>query len=649
MANPKHKNVVTILVSATPYCLLSAHSRVPRVGRPSAPDDAGRQELVNLDTSPEAMSGHLEIQDVHVVDWSETLRRALERPGGVTAHLRCYVLPAGSEDGYFYVTATDDGSLVAQAQRSAEAGGTPVTLTYTVVQGEGQQVLVSVEKGEERLYVGYENPVAGAGVRLVEDEASACRMVLHLGLGEGLVALRLAVPIVGPSVSQFRYLRGPVFDEDGACSDPRLGWVDYAANINPLPVICQFRLAFPALAGAPQMPNTYVRGRAVNMCCAATARALVRSLPVSGLSRYKSVGFMLNTLRHRNPAVWRMRSDPTFRASISRDVNGGDLQLISDYVYNVLYLGKAWQLSGVTREYIVTHDDPTLTLPMVLYNDALEGTVDDVFESWYGRCRQVLDAVDAFCGAAATSGQMLVSAEVRFRVSSHWTTMASRLQQQWEAAKENLLEQFQDVVDSDVLLWSAETWLGHLTTSSPVTVDAYLLSSPVKVDAYLKAASTGLAVAKHALGHPGVISSDEGKSVLSFLQTARQVVHGIDLRCNNSDSGVNSATYRVWVVESSLCTELAIRKLSCAKESLAGAGPARILEGHMSLVRLRTTANAKLLEWAVTTALNVLGVDNPVCGAFAIIADCENTSLKRSFDSPNHRSAAWFQRLQGGK
>ncbi len=285
LTNPEHSNVVTLLVSATPFCLLTRDSRVPRRelwvplsvdqgGGSSEPSSPPRRYLKDLDAPSDDEAGlsaqlsRVCLQDVHVIDWSETVRRTITQQP-ISAHLRCYVGSPGTEDGFWYVqTSEDQRCLGISCKTDADDGGSPVEL----VACDGQDALVNVRLvGSDQSYrwASVETqPGASPTLALTPDAAKASCFRVALGLGEGLIALEYVAvgpgSALGAPSSGVSYLKAVVQGPDPAHGLLQLAPVPRG---DPVPVQCQFRLAHPALPGqagspdSPPPPATYVHQR----------------------------------------------------------------------------------------------------------------------------------------------------------------------------------------------------------------------------------------------------------------------------------------------------------------------------------------------------------------------------------------------------
>ncbi len=354
-------------------------------------------------------------------------------------------------------------------------------------------------------------------------------------------------------------------------------------------------------------------------------------------------------MRSRNKSVWRFRSDPTFKLTIEGEGQGsrkqtgrGDFQLIADYVYCLLHLGTVWECSKLSRKEIVTQANPEEALAYALYHERLPGTdgaVDGVVAQWLKMAESVKDAVEAFVESADSKLKGVLQARV-FGTDPH--SMEKRLQNEWGIAVKGVLEQFPAGVDvgrrdkRDLLMWNSDRWREHLSTE-----DGYL-NSNIGRDAFFHLVATSLAVAKH-----GLLQLDEAMwtPLFGFLGRAKVILD--DVLAPGADQ-----RRRVWVTESSLCTELALRTLVTAAEVpfvAADGTPSDHLQlrGSMVLVRVFKQQAGELLVRSIGQVLGGLHPTNPVRHAFAVISDFGQWSLQGSFDEPTEYFGAWYQRLQG--
>jgi hypothetical protein len=191
--------------------------------------------LRDLDDPPRASDSvyRLDSSDVHVIDWSETIRRSLAKEP-IKAHLRCYVGGVGEEDGYWYVTVPHhaSGTIGISCVDNADAGGTEMQLSQC---GEGlSDGQVYLQVASTARFVAVDGSRA---VSLTADKALAAKFNLVVGLGEGLISLELQASSPAPC-----YLKAVPSE-----GDVRHGLLclSRVANGSPLPVQCQFRLAVP--------------------------------------------------------------------------------------------------------------------------------------------------------------------------------------------------------------------------------------------------------------------------------------------------------------------------------------------------------------------------------------------------------------------
>ncbi len=393
--------------------------------------------------------------------------------------------------------------------------------------------------------------------------------------------------------------------------------------------------------------------------------------------RYKSVGFLLNSMRSRNKAVWRFRGDPTFKASSkgegssrSKGNGPGDLQLIADYVYCLLHLGTAWvfwkkRLSSdstfkLERSWIVSQSNPEEALAHALYYDRLpdsEAEVDGAVVQWCALAVAVQSAVDKFLSGTTPSLRDYLQRRAS-RSSADQHSMQRRLVTVLEKAAEAVVMECSDDGISHahpspsesepseswigVLSWTVELWKSLLQTGG--------LCSDSGADAFLQLVACSLAVAKHALLR---LSEGERRILLLFLARSKVLVP-LALsgpRASHAAGPSDSQFRRVWVSESSLCTELALRTLATAAEVPYTGDPVgstrRQLKGSMILLRVKETAAGNLLVSSMGQALAQLESTNPIVHAFVIIPDFGKQSLRATFESPSKYYGAWFQRLQG--
>ena len=200
---PRHNNVITLLVSATPYCLLTRYSRVPRRQRWVCGDGGGSSTgpsvsfLRDLDDDDAPLPDseyRLGVSDVHVIDWSETIRRSLAKEP-VKAHLRCYVGSVGREDGYWYVAVLGPArdTIGIRCVDDADAGGDEMQLRACREGQSDGEVFLQVASTGQYIQVGF-GPDGKRAVSLTVNQGSAAKFKLVLGLGEGLVSLEYQDP-----------------------------------------------------------------------------------------------------------------------------------------------------------------------------------------------------------------------------------------------------------------------------------------------------------------------------------------------------------------------------------------------------------------------------------------------------------------------
>jgi hypothetical protein len=293
-ANPAHKNVVTVLVSATPFSLLTAHSRVPRfaavIPAASAATGAGSSStspgpglvLKNLDV--QTLGETAVIQDVHVVDWSDKELEAFsDSDSGKTPHLRCYRLRCYRgirESGYWYVDCirSIDGppALAAVLRDDADLGGCRFTITASSL----------LDPGLARLTVEFEGTAFSLIVVPPTPESPTPRLQLtpaEAGPGTEFQALLG----MGVGVVSFAWRSPGNDDASWLISAPLLD----AAHSDVLELAS-------APVGAPPLRARF---------CLSQTDSRTKS--------YKSVGFLLNTIRHAEKEVSRFRYDQHFPAT----------------------------------------------------------------------------------------------------------------------------------------------------------------------------------------------------------------------------------------------------------------------------------------------------------------------------------------------
>ncbi len=257
LTNPEHGNVISLLVSATPFCLLTRDSRVPRLQRRVQAgvmsDSDDRHIIVDLDdeVATDVHDAAVDVADVHVVDWSEmTLRSLMERP--LEAHFRAHLGCAGEEDGYWYVDVDKDDYVAVVCKPAADDGGRKISVQQVPGDKAGLVTLqCQGSVGPAHVVVRACVPTDNHFLALTEDATKASRFHVHLGLGAGLLALSLSGGDGSDSNMGRLYVAAPDLDAVEKVmmtgEECRLTLVDCGAgSTSALPVRCQFRLAYPA-------------------------------------------------------------------------------------------------------------------------------------------------------------------------------------------------------------------------------------------------------------------------------------------------------------------------------------------------------------------------------------------------------------------
>ncbi len=256
----KAHNVVTLLVSATPYCLLTRHSRVPRWY-----SEAGYDRLLCWDKVAgnlvDAEMKRAAVKDWHVVDWSEVVWKQCQL-NGFFAHLRCH--PGNgtrSENGFWYVTVGPDLTLSTVCVQDADVGGLEFVIWGKASRPGGREVQLRVPKSASHdggfVAVGVSDTDHGKPRKrtlcLKTSESDASVFTLILGQGEGLVALEYHNPSDPPGPEARSWIVG------AGVHGVRLERQEKDIKAKHL-----FRLARPKVRGAdtdhsPSSSATYVR------------------------------------------------------------------------------------------------------------------------------------------------------------------------------------------------------------------------------------------------------------------------------------------------------------------------------------------------------------------------------------------------------
>jgi hypothetical protein len=240
--------VVTLLVSATPFCLLTRYSRVPRWFSRRQPE-GGQDQLLCWDSADSDPSSVV-VKDWHVVDWSEMVWRQCQK-SGFRAHLRCHPgHGARSEDGFWYVnakpTSTAGPLLSTVCERDADAGGSEFVIRGDASRVGQHAVRLHILSSSGSWYVGVSQPPSEVPtLNLTTSEHEACLFTIVLGLGEGFMALEYQQPSVArPWIVEARV--------DGLrLSVKHDGFQLKAQHL--------FRLASPAMCGASDDASTRPR------------------------------------------------------------------------------------------------------------------------------------------------------------------------------------------------------------------------------------------------------------------------------------------------------------------------------------------------------------------------------------------------------
>jgi hypothetical protein len=326
----------------------------------------------------------------------------------------------------------------------------------------------------------------------------------------------------------------------------------------------------------------------------------------------------------------------------------------------------------LSREAIVSTICPQETLALLLFKESLNGDTADVVSRWIASGNCVQESVEEFLKAAAQRVDWAgLHRELEFRVSRKQHGLVDRVKQEWNKAacdaarllptdiSATLPVPFGDTVTKRrrsledakcQLLLSLDhgVWARLLNTGGP-------FASSSSRGAYLSFVAATLMVAKHALH---TMLDTQQRAVISFLQVSRTFFPSYGNRSpggagGGSSTGVSSPsspsdgggldpdTRRVWITDSSLCTELALRTLATAAE-VPLRSDQKQLRGIMILLRVKTKGAGHLLRRAVGLALSKVPI---LQHAFAVVPDFGSDTLR---ETSSKYLGLWFQRLQGG-
>jgi hypothetical protein len=377
---------------------------------------------------------------------------------------------------------------------------------------------------------------------------------------------------------------------------------------------------------------------------------------LSATFRYKSVGFYLSTLRHKNPIMARFRAEEYFKAVTTGSTKAElvattrmEYQVIADYVYAVVQFGTALQLAKGSTVAERPNVPPEDEVALRLYHDRIPGSIKDgEFDDWLGtvsstrsNLQRFLD-VDLHRVAGTVAEEAGTGTEMALRSwlqkwldegnSSPMYKLRTALCERLEKLRLSLPER-----DFSFVLWTRTVWDEKLQCSGTVEPSRRKESW----EAYLDAVAAALRVAKHALpmGECRATTSVGPElslgSLFTFLVSAKAVIH-LDR--------VDPWTFRrVWVSESSLCGEQVVRSLSSSSKLQAKQ------RGRMALVRVSSIVAGKLLRKGLRAAMRLLGPEGPLSRAFAVFFDADKFSLKGSFENPSSKyQAGWYRQLQDG-